>query len=110
MGKYIIIMTIILGLFTGCLTTGPDILIKKHDTPPGEYTELTAEELKEYPALKKAINGEGCKKVDENSWNCKLGSDEFYRTMDFINDKRKQARYEFFKVGDKYYEIAFLTD
>jgi hypothetical protein len=40
------------------------ISITKFDTPQGEYAELTADELKGYPALEKALSGEGCTKFN----------------------------------------------
>jgi len=49
------------------------ISITKFDTPQGEYAELTADELKGYPALEKALRCEGCPKSEINdSWYCKV--------------------------------------
>ena len=49
---------------------------------------VTADELKGYPALEKALSGEGCTKFNENSWYCKVHPDEWRRTSDFINKKQ----------------------
>lgn len=67
---------------------GTAISIKKFDAPQGEYAEVTAEELKGYPALEKALSGEGCKKFNEDRWYCKVHPDEWRRTSDFINKKQ----------------------
>lgn len=112
MSKYasIVIAIIILGLFSGCLWTGPEIVIKRYDTPPGEYTELTGEELKENPALEKAMSGEGCKKFDENSWSCKLDTDELSRTMDFTNEKRYKYLFSLDGIVEKDLNKGIITE
>lgn len=90
MSKYILVIVIILvqSLFSGCSTTNSEILIRKYDTQPGEYSEITEEELKEYPALEKAISGEECAKLNENNWSCKISTSELSRIMDFTKKKR----------------------
>lgn len=109
--KGIVFAIIIIVLFSGCLWSGPEIAIKKYDIPPGQYVELTEEELKEYPALEKAINGSGCIKKDGNYWRCKINSNELGRTMTFTNEKRQNNPGEtFFKVGEKYYAVAYITN
>ncbi|NJD51847.1 MAG: hypothetical protein FIB07_03175 [Candidatus Methanoperedens sp.] len=84
------------------------ISITKFDTPQGEYSELTAGELKEYPALEKALSDEGCTKINENNWYCKVGLDELKRTSDFVN-KKKLMGAPLFKINEKYYKIGFMT-
>ncbi len=84
------------------------ISITKFDTPHGEYSELTADELKEYPALEKALSGEGCTKLNENSWYCKVDPDEWRWTLDFVNKKHLKGSVPLFKINEKYYEIDFM--
>ncbi len=67
---------------------GKAISIKKFDAPQGDYAELTADELKGYPTLEKALSGEGCTKFNEYSWYCKVDPDEWSRTLDFVNKKQ----------------------
>lgn len=73
-GKYagINFVMMIIVLSSGCLWIGPEIIIKTYDTPPGQYVELSKEELKEYSTLEKAIKGDGCKIEDKSSWHCKI--------------------------------------
>jgi hypothetical protein len=87
------------------------ISITKFDTPQGEYAELTTDELKGYPALEKALSGEGCTKSEfnEDSWYCKVDSDELRRTSDFIRKKQPTASALLFKINEKYYKISFMT-
>ena len=84
------------------------ISITKFDTPQGEYAELTADELKGYPALEKALSGEGCTKLNEDSWYCKVDTDEWSRTSNFIRIKQLTASPPFFKINEMYYRIAFM--
>lgn len=110
MSKYTIIILIILSLLSGCLITGPEISIRKHDTPPGEYTEITEEELKEYPVLEKAISGEGCSKSNENSWRCKINSGELSRIMDFTNKKRHKYLFSMDERLEKDLNEGIITE
>lgn len=80
------------------------IFVNQYDTPGGEYVDIT-KYMEEYPALKKAIKGEGCEKLEENKWYCKTPSDEWRRSVDFIS--KQNAR--LYKIGEKYYEISFAT-
>ena len=61
--------------------------------------------MEEYPALKKAINGEGCNKLGENKWYCITPSYEWKRSVDFITKQNVRL----FKIGEKYYEISFAA-
>ncbi len=70
----------------------------------GEYVDIT-KYMEEYPALKKAINGEGCEKLGENKWYCKTPSDEWRISVDFISKQNVRL----FKIGEKYYEISFAS-
>ena len=107
----VVIAAISLGLLSGCLWTGPEIVITRYETSPGQYVELKGEDLKEYPALDKAISGEGCTKENENSWRCKINPGELSRTMAFTIEKRQNYSGEvFFKVSEKYYAVAYITD
>jgi hypothetical protein len=80
---------------------GKAISIKKFDAPQGEYSELTADELKGYPALEKALSGEGCTKYesDENSWYCKVHPDEWRPMLEFFEKKRHESMYLFSIMG-----------
>lgn len=84
------------------------ISIRRFDTPQGKYAELTADELKGYPALEKALSGEGCIKSDENSWYCKVDTDEWRRTSDFIRTIQPMNGDRLFKINEKYYRIGFM--
>ncbi len=84
------------------------ISITKFDTSQGEYAELTADELKGYLALEKALSGEGCTKFNEDSWYCKVDPDEWRRTSDFIRKKQLTVSAPFFKINEKYYKIGFM--
>ncbi len=87
------------------------ISITKFDTPQGEYAELTADELKGYPALEKALRGEGCTKseINKESWYCEVDPDEWRRTLDFISKKQLTGSAPLFKINEKYYMIGFMT-
>jgi len=76
---------------------GTAISIKKFDAPQGKYSEVTADEFKGYPALEKALSGEGCTKYDSNedSWYCKVDPDEWRRTKVFFEKKRHESGYLF---------------
>ncbi len=80
---------------------GKAISIKKFDAPQGEYSELTADELKGYPALEKALSGEGCTKYesDEDSWYCKVDPKEWKPLLEFIEKKRYESMYLFSIMG-----------
>ncbi len=77
--------------------SGTAISIRKFDAPQGEYIEVTAEELKGYPALEKALSGEGCTKYESNkdSWYCKVDPDEWRRMIGFFEKKRHESGYLF---------------
>jgi len=76
---------------------------KLHETP-AEYVNITEEELKKYPALRKVISGEGCTKSND-SWYLKVHPDEWKRTIDFIREKGTNV----IKVKEQYYEVGFIT-
>lgn len=88
-------------------------ILKKYRPPEKvEYVEITEEELKEYPALAKAISGEGCKKLNEDSWELEVHLDESMRTFEFIEGKCKDVPFingPFIKIGEKYYEVSLGT-
>lgn len=67
--------------------------IHKVDGMTGEYVNITEEELREYPALKKAISGEGeeCTKFSEDSWSCKVHPDDWRPMLEFFEKKRYEA-------------------
>jgi hypothetical protein len=71
---------------------GKYILIHKVDVT-GKYVNVTEEELREYPALKKAISGEGeeCSKSSEDSWGCKVHPDDWRPMLEFFEKKRYEA-------------------
>lgn len=110
MSKYIVVILIISSLFSGCLITGPEISIIKHDSPPGEYTEITGEELKEYPVFEKVISGEGCTKSNENSWSCKISSGELHRIWDFTNKKRHKYLFSMDERLEKDLNEGIITE
>jgi len=89
--------------------SGAAISIKKFDIPRGNYSELAMDELKGYPALEKALSGEGCTKFNEESWYCKVDRDEWQRTSYFISAKQMGGSAPLFKINGKYYEIGFMT-
>lgn len=80
---------------------GTSISIKKFDTSQGKYAEVTADELKVYPALEKALNGEGCTKYEsyENSWYCKIDPEEWRSLVEFFEKKRQDSGYLFSITG-----------
>ncbi len=80
---------------------GTAISIKKFDAPQGEYAEVTAEELKGYPALEKALSGEGCTKYESNedSWYCKVDPKEWRPMLEFFEKKRHESGYLFSIMG-----------
>lgn len=81
-------------------------MLEKYRPPKKvEPIEITEEELEEYPALKKAINGEGCRKINEDSWYLEVHPEDWKRTRDFIREKGSYA----IKVGEDYYEVGFVT-
>lgn len=89
-----------------------EILEKYRPPEKVEYVEITEEELKEYPALAKAISGEGCKKLNEDSWELEVHLDEWIRTFEFIEGKCKDVPFingPFIKIGEKYYEVLLGT-
>lgn len=71
-----------------------------------KYAEVTREELNQYPTLKKTINGEGCTKYDENLWRCKVDTDEWNITNNFINNKENIDTC--IKIGGNCYSIDFV--
>ncbi len=83
---------------------GSVIYVYQYDTAMGEYVDIT-KYMEEYPALKKAIKGEGCEKLGENKWYCKTPSDEWRRSVDFISKQNVRL----YKIGEKYYELSFAT-
>lgn len=84
---------------------GSVIFVNQYDTASGEYVDIT-KHMEEYPALNKAIKGEGCEKLEGNNrWYCKTPSDEWRRSVDFIS--KQNAR--LYKIGEKYYELSFAT-
>lgn len=83
---------------------GSVIYVYQYDTASGEYIDIT-KYMEEYPALNKAIKGEGCEKLGENKWYCKTPSDEWRRSVDFISKQNVRL----YKIGEKYYELSFAT-
>lgn len=82
---------------------GAVIFVNQYDTASGEYVDIT-KYMEEYPALNKAIKGEGCEKLGEKKWYCLTPpSDEWRRSVDFIS--KQNAR--LYKIGEKYYELSF---
>ncbi|MDP3105389.1 MAG: hypothetical protein Q8M95_12385 [Candidatus Methanoperedens sp.] len=63
------------------------IHIHKVDGMPGEYVNITEQELEEYPALKKAISGQDCERFSADRWGCTVHPDEWRRTREFISKK-----------------------
>lgn len=80
------------------------IFVNQYDTASGEYIDIT-KYMEEYPALNKAIKGEGCEKLEENKWYCKTPSDEWRRSLEFISKQNVRL----YKIDDKYYEFSFAT-
>ncbi|MGM0771971.1 MAG: hypothetical protein ACQESU_10275, partial [Halobacteriota archaeon] len=63
---------------------------------PEDFVVVTEEELKDYPALKEAI---------ETQTYVKANSGEWERTIEFLEDKGSSV----IKVGDEYYGVGFTT-
>lgn len=69
---------------------------------PENVTNITKDELKEYRALEKAINGVDCIEPSPNSSLCKAASmDDFNRIKNFIDSKRNSTVNSCFKF-EKY--------
>ena len=74
---------------------GPDIFqVLKYDetsySHPENVINITKDELKEYTALEKAINGVDCIEPGPNSSLCKAASTEdFNKIKNFIDSRRK---------------------
>ena len=59
---------------------------------PENVTNITIDELKEYPALEKAINGVDCIELSSNSLLCKAASTEdFNKIRNFIDSRRNST-------------------
>ncbi|HEY9206882.1 MAG TPA: hypothetical protein VIO58_13300 [Candidatus Methanoperedens sp.] len=71
-----------------------------------EVAEITTEELNQYPILQNLISGD-CTKYDVNWWRCKVDSDKWNRTKNFISTKKNTD--VCIKIGEKCYTIDFVT-
>jgi hypothetical protein len=90
---------------------GPDIFqVLKYDdrrvpsisADPENVTNITKDELKEYTALEKAINGVDCIEPSPNSSLCKAASTEdFNKIRNFIDSRRNSTVSTCFKF-EKY--------
>ena len=68
---------------------------------------VTTEELKNYPAIERVINGKGC---SESGALCIITHDEWNKTKNFIDNKFiNNPKGECFKLGnhDGFYSLAF---
>jgi hypothetical protein len=68
---------------------------------------VTTEELKNYPAIERVINGKGC---SESGGLCIIPQDEWNKTKNFIDNKYvNNPKGECFKFGnhDGFYSLAF---
>ena len=78
---------------------------------PENVTNITKDELKEYTALEKAINGVDCIEPSPNSSLCKAASTEdFNKIKNFIDSRRNSTVHNCFKF-EKYegcYSFNFL--
>jgi len=78
---------------------------------------ITSEELKKYPTLESALNGEICVEYvsGTDSWLCKVTHDDWEKIKDFIDSKRTRDNgtapfcFNFGKMyGDACYSFAFV--
>jgi hypothetical protein len=79
-----------------------DLMVQKYEILPTECTNITKEELDEYPALKKAI--EDARKSEDSRATLKVHPDEWGRIQAFITEKGSYN----IRVGDEYYAVAFI--
>ena len=69
---------------------------------------VTAEELKKYPAVERVLNGEGCSM--ESGALCIITQDEWNETKNFIDNKRvnnPQGECFKFEKHDGFYSLNF---
>lgn len=83
-----------------------NINVVKYETC-NNVINVTTEELKNYPAIERVINGKGC---SESGALCIITRDEWNKTKNFIDNKFiDNPKGECFKLGnhDGFYSLAF---
>jgi hypothetical protein len=79
---------------------------------PENVTKITTDELKEYPALENALNGEDCIKsgsYPSGSYSslCKITPENSKKIEKFIDSKRNSTFSTCFKIDEKYGEDCY---
>ncbi|MCZ7399017.1 MAG: hypothetical protein O8C62_04945 [Candidatus Methanoperedens sp.] len=74
---------------------------------PENVTKITTDELKEYPALENALNGEDCIKSGSYSSLCKITPENSKKIEKFIDSKRNSTFSTCFKIDEMYGEDCY---